>query len=136
MKKIAITIIFLALVIMANAQQKYQFQEVNHSVNKDVRYKLYPTVNMWTFLKLDTRTGTICQVQYSIEDDDSEVYLGSPLTSIDEETSENGRFELYPTQNSWTFLLLDQINGNVYHVQWGVNSKDRMIFKVKYLPFD
>lgn len=121
---------------MANAQEKYQFQEVNHTVNKDVRYKLYPTFNMWTFLKLDTRTGTICQVQYSIDGEDSEVYLDSPLTSIDENTSENGRFELYPTQNTWTFLLLDQIDGNVYHVQWAVNPKDRIIFKIKYLPFD
>ena len=31
----------------------------------DARYKLYPTQNMWTFLKLDTETGRIWQVQYS-----------------------------------------------------------------------
>lgn len=32
-------------------------------------YKLYPTDNMWTFLKLDTRTGKIWQVQYSVNSD-------------------------------------------------------------------
>ena len=30
------------------------------------RYKLYPTENMWTFLKLDTKTGRVWQVQYAI----------------------------------------------------------------------
>lgn len=30
------------------------------------RYKLFPTQNMWTFIKLDTQTGQMWQLQYSI----------------------------------------------------------------------
>ena len=43
--------------ITLKAQDKLQFTEVNHTVNEVVRYKLYPTVNIWTFLKLDTKSG-------------------------------------------------------------------------------
>lgn len=42
---------------------------VVRSVDEVARYKLYPTTNMWTFLKLDTRNGRIWQVQWSFEDD-------------------------------------------------------------------
>ena len=38
----------------------------------DARYKLYPTQNMWTFLKLYTETGRIWQVQYSSPFPDAE----------------------------------------------------------------
>ena len=31
------------------------------------RYKLYPTQNTWTFLELDTQTGRVWQVQYSVQ---------------------------------------------------------------------
>ena len=33
------------------------------------RFKLFPTQNMWTFIKLDTQTGQMWQVQYSVKDD-------------------------------------------------------------------
>ena len=35
------------------------------------RYKLYKTTNMWTFLKLDTATGKISQIQYTVGEGDS-----------------------------------------------------------------
>ena len=31
-------------------------------------YKLFPTTNMWIFLKLDTSKGLVRMVQYSMED--------------------------------------------------------------------
>lgn len=135
MKKYVALLVFLAFFITANAQEKYQFKEVNHIVNKDVRYKLYPTFNMWTYLKLDTKTGDITQVQYSTDDDDMEVYLGAPEKIIADSVSVNGRYELYPTSNNWTFILLDQIDGDVYHVQWNQKRDNRMILKINYALF-
>ena len=32
-----------------------------------VPYRLYPTQNMWNFIKLNTRNGQMWQVQYSME---------------------------------------------------------------------
>ncbi|HEV3218228.1 MAG TPA: hypothetical protein VGZ48_00545 [Candidatus Acidoferrales bacterium] len=33
-----------------------------------------------------------------------------------------GRFTLYPTENIYNFLLLDQIDGRVWQVQWNWDS--------------
>ena len=34
-----------------------------------VTYKLYPTNNIWTFLKLNTRTGEVWQLQFAVDND-------------------------------------------------------------------
>ena len=37
------------------------------SANAEV-YKLFPTQNLWTFIKLDTRSGKMWQVQYDVKE--------------------------------------------------------------------
>ena len=54
--------IFLGIATFAIAEAP--FSEPTQST--DVRYRLFPTQNMWTFLKLDTMTGKIWQVQFSV----------------------------------------------------------------------
>ena len=140
MKKI-VTLVFTAFLvgmsITASAQiEMLQFKDVNHFSSDSVRYKLYPTFNMWTFLKLDTRTGLITQVQYSINGDEFECILGFPGQSLNSTNSQNGRYELYPTTNSWTFLLLDQIEGKVYHVQWSQKTTNRGVYEIQFSPLN
>lgn len=36
-----------------------------------------------------------------------------------------GRFFLYPTENTYNFILLDQIDGRVWQVQWNIDEQDR-----------
>ena len=43
----------------------------------------------------------------------------------------NGRFTLYPTDNIWTFILLDQVDGNTWQVQWSNEEEKRGIFQIK-----
>jgi hypothetical protein len=88
------------------------------------RYKLYKTDNMWTLLKLDTATGKISQVQSSIEGNQFQVTLNDIDYSGTDEI-EIGRFELYPTGNMYNFLMLDQIDGAVYQMQWSTNIDNR-----------
>lgn len=93
-------------------------------------YKMYPTENMWTFLKLDTRTGKVWQVQYSVNSDthgqviinDTDLTFGS--------NDKAGRFELYPTQNMYNFLLLDKSSGMVAQIQWSMNAENRGLVKI------
>ena len=92
-----------------------------------VRFKLFETTNMWTFLQLDTATGRIWQIQYVVEGDNRG---GVTLNSQDLTNGEQRiprRFTLYPTQNMWTFILLDQINGNTWQVQWSQEEDKRGI---------
>lgn len=91
-------------------------------------YLLYPTTNIYTFLKLDTRNGKIWQVQYSMDDNEFEVVLNSRELVT---AGKPGQFALYPTTNNWTFLLLDTINGDVWHVQWSQEVENRGIIPIR-----
>ena len=96
-----------------------------------VVYKLFPTQNMWTFIKLNTRNGQMWQVQYDTKGDNRiETFLNlSPLVSKEKEI--NGRFTLYPTQNIYNFILLDQIDGKVWQVQWSLEFENRLIWPIQ-----
>ena len=96
--------------------------------NNNSVYELYSTQNMYNFLKLITSDGRITQVQYAINNDAArfECSLNSvPL--VDSSQAQNGRFKLYPTQNIYTFLLLDTINGKTWQVQWSIDEANRGI---------
>ncbi len=97
------------------------------------RFKLFPTQNMWTFIKLDTQTGQMWQVQYSIKDDKGRFEYDlnhNPL--IITEKKVNGRFELYATQNIYNFILLDRIDGNTWQVQWSFDEENRAVIPINH----
>lgn len=94
------------------------------------RYKLYPTENMYTFLKLDTKTGKIDKVQWSL--DTNKEFIVS-INSSDLTYGYgygSGSFELYPTQNMYQFILIDKTDGRTWHVQWGLSSSERWIRRI------
>jgi hypothetical protein len=132
MKKTMILLIVVLMTAITVCAQT-QTNEEDSSVKSDNTfvYQLFPTKNMWTFLKLNTRTGQIWQVQYSVEGDNYrfETYLSlSSLVYEDEEV--NGRFILYPTPNTYNFILLDQIDGRVWQVQWSQEAESRGIWPI------
>lgn len=105
-----------------------QLDEIRWIILKD-RYKLYPTDNIYTFLKLDTKTGRIEQLQWSLDsDNEGSVSINSEDLSLFGGT--NGTFELYPTKNMYQFILLDKVSGNQWHVQWGMEDTKRWIRRI------
>jgi hypothetical protein len=99
------------------------------SQSPTVQYRLFRTTNMWTFIKLDTITGKMWQVQYSLEGYGGTVVLNEQdLASGKQRTS--GRFTLYPTSNMWTFILIDQIDGNTWQVQWSQDRSKRLVLPI------
>lgn len=92
------------------------------------RYKMYPTDNLYNFLKLDTQTGIIEQVQWSL-DDDKEFSTIINREDLSWSTLRNS-FELYPTKNMYQFILLDKATGRVWHVQWGLSYKEQWIKRI------
>ncbi|MDE6384279.1 MAG: hypothetical protein K2K79_08045 [Paramuribaculum sp.] len=92
------------------------------------RYKMYPTENVHNFIKLDTSTGRIEQVQWSLKTDkEFSVWINTSYLSY---YGKIGRFELYPTQNMYQFILLDTTDGRVWHVQWGFKPTERWIKRI------
>lgn len=129
MKRLICSIIFCFFGLLSFCQEK-QITALGQD-NPNASYRLFPTTNMWTFLKLNTEDGRIWQVQYAINNDANrfETYLNLiPLATGSQKKP--GRFTLYPTQNMWTFILLDTINGSTWQVQWSQDADNRGIIPI------
>lgn len=131
MKKIILILFALCLSLTAMAQSD-SFKATDNANDPNATYKLYPTQNMWTFLKLNTANGKIWQVQYSVQGEEYryETSLNLIPYAVGEK-AKPGRFTLYPTENMWTFLMLDQIDGTVYQVQWSREVENRGVIQIE-----
>lgn len=133
MKTKFITLIFMlfSIVSIAQSQTKQNSSIQQKQISENAIYQLFPTKNYWTFIKLDTRNGKMWQVHFSVGDDNNtgELILNS-LPLVTEANEIKGRFTLYPTENMYNFLLLDQIDGTVVQVQWSTEAKNRSIVSV------
>lgn len=125
MKK-CVLIIFILSVFCLNASS----QDNNDSISNNAVFKLFPTQNMWTFIKLDTRNGRMWQVQYGMKSDERLEAILSDEYRVPEDKGYVNRFTLYPTNNIYTFLLLDQIDGRVWQTQWSTKSKERVVLRI------
>ncbi len=90
------------------------------------RYKIYPTENNYISLKLDTATGRVWMVQIGLGDTDAmTVAIDNESLLYDWEEIRGGRFELYPTKNTYNFILIDTEKGYTYQVQWHTEVNKR-----------
>ncbi len=132
MKRLVIVLcLLLCLITLAVADAPFS----EPTQDPTVRYRLFPTQNMYTFLKLDTMTGKIWQVQYSTKG--AEYRFESVLSDVDIAEllfvrKEVGRYTLFPTQNMYNFILLDQIDGYTYQVQWHGDEENRGVLPISY----
>lgn len=103
-------------------------KENSYKVDPFQRYKLYTTANIYNSLLLDTQTGIIKQVQWSFElEKEYSIYVNSEDLTY---KTDYGSFELYPTQNQFTYILLDKMSGRKWHVQWGFEDGERWIRRI------
>lgn len=133
MKTKLITLItFFLFAFSANSQEKQNVTVQPKQVSENAIYQLFPTQNYWTFLKLDTRNGKIWQVHYTVSKEgfEGEIILNSDSLLWVSEEEAIGRFTLYPTNNIYNFILLDQINGKTYQVQWNNEQEKRFVSRI------
>jgi hypothetical protein len=119
MRKIFFTFAIVLSTFNLFAQSTSEIPEQNISPDSQAIFRIFATKNMYTFIKLNTRNGKMWQVQWGMENDyrfETSLSNVSLVNNVDER---NGRFFLYPTSNIYTFILLDQINGRSWQVQWG-----------------
>ena len=141
-KRTTIIIAFLCAALGISAQGKLSttandstltkicalLEDVDTRIHGLDRYKLYPTENIYNLLQLDTATGKIDIVQWSLDDDkEGSITLNSENLSLG---TGCGTFELYPTKNMYQFILLDKVYGRKWHVQWGFESSKRWIKRI------
>lgn len=131
MKKIIIITVVALLSFVSCQQGAKSTVSTKQEVTENARYELFPTENIWTFLKLDTQNGKIWQVQYSIDNNyRGEIELNNKAL-IPDNSAENGRFTLYPTKNMYNFILLDQIDGKMWQVQWSLEEGNRVVIPMQ-----
>ena len=68
MKRLFILFAAAIMTVGVIAQEQIQFNAVNHEINTSLRYKLYPTFNMWTYLMIDQMNGNTYHIQWSNKD--------------------------------------------------------------------
>ncbi len=97
-------------------------------------YELYETENLWVFLELETATGRIWQVQYSVDGQKNRIYVPLSMTILpefsEEKDSYSGRYKLYKTKNMYNFILLDDATGATWQVQWSIEPRNRAILPI------
>lgn len=117
MKKILILILFVFMlaVIMLMREDKNE--------GMSPRFEVHQTQNIFTLLLLDTQTGGLWQVQYSLDSKHPEG--GVPLSTgvLTDGSGYNGRFSLKATPNFWTYMLTDTKTGAMWHCQFSIKAK-------------
>lgn len=129
MKRYYFSLILTIMFTKSFGQTQIQSMVVQDTVHV---YKLYPTKNIWTFIKLNTSNGQMWQVHFGVNDEGkrSEDILSLSRLATGNEAV-NGRFELYPTENMYNFILLDQYDGRSWQVQWSFDYMNRGVLPIK-----
>lgn len=130
MRKILILFLFAAFTLIANAQTDVRQTRPDFSQNPNATYRLFPTSNLWIFIKLNTSDGRMWLVQYSTKAGNQVEIPLSKIERADESEKKDGRFTLYATQNMYNFILLDQIDGRVWQVQWSTDGENNMLIPI------
>ena len=129
MRKLILTSIIALSTISAFAQSTSDTPIQNISTDSSVVYRLFSTKNMYTFIKLNTRNGQMWQVQWGTESKYRFETTLSDISRVNKDEEKNGRFFLYPSTNVYNFILLDQIDGRAWQVQWGKEG-ERMVIPI------
>ena len=114
----------------ADSLNKQYLDVIFNNIDKP-RYKIYQTENTYNLLKLDSRTGRVWQVQYRMKNVEASVVSVNFIGIVFESEGWDGRFELYPTKNMYTFIMIDTGTGDTYQVQWGMSYDYRFVEKLK-----
>ena len=132
-KILTLTFVLFTIVFFGQNQLKATNTVQQKQISENAIYQLFPTDNYWTFIKLDTRNGKMWQVHFTISDDNyqGELILNSSSLLMSDEVEVKGRFNLYRTNNMYNFILLDQINGKTYQVQWNNDKEKRFVSRIQ-----
>jgi len=130
MKTTLMAIAFALFTTVTFAQTTSSSPIQNISTDSSVIYRLFSTKNIYNFIKLNTRNGKMTQVQWGTKSKHRFETVLSETPLVSEEEEKNGRFFLYPTTNSYNFILLDQINGKTWQVQWSIERDERMVIRI------
>ena len=130
-------LLIFGILLLATSWSNAQMMEMGMAAteftqNPKSNYRLYMVKDMYRLIKLDTRTGQMEMIQWSpapYNEEQQQVFINTyrerkrfPMSSTKlvskPEDAVPGRFTLHATSNMFNFILVDQIDGRVWQVQW------------------
>ena len=123
-------ITLLAIIAQLSFSQSVDFPATEYTQDPKANYRLYKTKNTYNFIKLDTRTGQMEMVQWSTGNYTMTYPLSDTKLVYSAEDEIPGRFTLYATTNIYNFVLLDQIDGRTWQVQWHTDRENRLVERI------
>lgn len=129
-KYFTLIITILLFAFSAQGQEKQSTTTQQKQVSENAVYQLFSTPNMYNFIKLNTRNGKMSQVQWGTESKYRFETTLSDISRVNLDEEKNGRFTLYSTTNTYNLILLDQIDGRTWQVQWSTEENNRMVLRI------
>jgi hypothetical protein len=129
-KYFTLIITILLFTLSAQGQEKQSTTIQQKQVSENAVYQLFSTPNMYNFIKLNTRNGKMSQVQWGTESKYRFETTLSDISRVNLDEEINGRFTLYSTTNTYNLILLDQIDGRTWQVQWSTEENNRMVLRI------
>lgn len=129
MKKIIVTTAMVMVALFTFAQN-INFPATEYTQDPKANYRLYKTKNTYNFIKLDTRTGQMEMIQWGSGSERTTYTLSNVKRVYSPEDEIPGRFTLYATTNFYNFVLLDQIDGRTWQVQWDTDTTNMMVVRI------
>ena len=117
--------------IQDDGQQWTICNEIEKYGKKEDRFSLHETQNMWTFILLDSYTGRLWQLQYTVDKDSMRGIL---IINEDELADENKKniFYISPLTSMFQYYLTNDTTGEMWKFQWNTKGNDyRWIEKIK-----
>ena len=96
------------------------------------RYSLHQTNNIWNFILVDSFTGKLWQVQFSLESSSERQCI--PINEIELASGrEKSCFSIVPMSSMYQFYLVDNDTGEMWKFQWSTKGNSyRWIEKFEY----
>lgn len=95
------------------------------------RFELHGTQNIWNFILLDSYTGRLWQLQYTVDKDSIRgLFIINEKDLADEK--EKNLFYISPLTSMYQYYLINDITGEMWKFQWNTKGSDyRWIEKVE-----
>lgn len=103
--------------------QTFLVHEASTPLNeKDNRYALFKTKNMWTYILLDKFSGKLWQCQYSVEG--VEYITSVVINDVGLSYTETDKFTIKPMTSMFQYYLIDDETGEMWQFQWSTKGAE------------
>lgn len=108
--------------IQSDGQTFVVHEGITTTNDKQNRYTLHKTQNMWTYILLDQFSGKLWQCQYSV--DGIEYITSFVINNVSLSKTETSKFSIKPMTSMFQYYLINDETGEMWKFQWSTKGRD------------